>query len=267
MSILSKIVKNKKKEVEQAKNKMPVELLLKEIMKSPANRNFRDVLEYNDFTIIGEIKKKSPSKGTLKGNIDVKKISGIYERAGIKAVSVVTDKKFFDGNPAWIQDVKKNATMPVLRKDFVIDEYQIYESRFYRADALLLIASLLEKRILAQFIKKTHFLNMTPVVEASTPEEVKKALAAGAEIIGINARDLKTFKINLGRIKSLIKYIPKDKIVICESGITKPEDIDEVIIDEKIKGVLVGTSFMKAKGEREITELAQGIINRARRRL
>jgi len=266
MSILSKIVKNKKKEVELAKKKTPVEALLKEIMKSPANRNFRDAFEYNDFVIIGELKKKSPSKGTLKGTIDVKKISGIYERAGIKAMSVVTDKKFFDGNPMWIQDIKKNASVPVLRKDFVIDEYQIYESRFYRADALLLIASVLEKRVLAQFIKKTHFLNMTPVVEASTPDEVKKALSAGAEIIGINARDLKTFKINLGKIKSLIKYIPRDKIVICESGITAPDDIDEILVDEKIKGVLVGTAFMKAKGEREIKELAQGIINRAKRR-
>ncbi|MFP4466171.1 MAG: indole-3-glycerol phosphate synthase TrpC [Candidatus Goldiibacteriota bacterium] len=258
--ILSKILKNKKKEVEAAKGKMPVEALLKEIMKAPANRNFRDLLEYSGFTIIGEIKKKTPSKGVLKKTVDVKKTAKIYAKAGIGAVSVVTDKKFFDGDLEYIKEVKRSASMPVLRKDFIIDEYQILESRYARADAVLLIASAIEKRQLNSFVKKIRSLNMTPVVECATKEEIKKACSIGVDIIGINTRDLKTFKINNNRLKNLIKYVPKDKMVIVESGIMKPEDVDNVMISPLIKGVLIGTMFMKAKGEKQIKDMAEDIL-------
>jgi indole-3-glycerol phosphate synthase len=261
-NILSKIVKHKKQEVAAAKKKTPMSALLAEIMKLPANRNFRDVFENNDFTIVGEIKKKSPSKGVIKGSVNIKNIVQIYEKAGIKALSIVTDKKFFDGNLEYIKEAKKHCSMPVLRKDFVIDEYQIYETRAARADAILLIAAILEKRELASFIRKARFLNVTPVVECVSKEEIKKAAAAGAEIIGINARDLKTFKINLARVKTLVKYVPKDKFVMCESGINTPEDVDEIMVDAKIKGVLIGTMFMKAKGEKQIKDLAGQILNK-----
>jgi len=258
--ILSKILKNKKKEVAAAKERMPVEALLKEIMKAPANRNFRDMLEYDEFTIIGEIKKKAPSKGVLKKNVDIKKISKIYEKAGIGAVSVVTDKKFFDGDLGYIKEVKKSVSMPVLRKDFIIDEYQIIESRYARADAVLLIAAALEKRQLNVLVKKTRSLNMTPVVECVTKDEIKKACSIGVDVIGINTRDLKTFKINKTRLKSLIKYVPKEKMVIVESGIMKPEDVDGIMISPLIKGVLIGTMFMTAKGEKQIVDMAGDIL-------
>jgi indole-3-glycerol phosphate synthase len=261
-NILSKIVKHKKQEVAALKVKLPVDELLKEIMKAPANRNFRDLFEYNDFLIVGEIKKKSPSKGVLRANLNVKNTAEIYESCGIKAISVVTDKKFFDGSLEYIKEVKKCTGLPVLRKDFIIDEYQIYESRYARADAVLLIASILEKKYLNQFVKKVRSLNMTPVVEVSSPEEIKMAVSSGTDIIGINTRDLKSFKINLQRIKQLVKYIPKDKYVLCESGISKPEDVEQVVIDPKIKAVLIGTMFMQAKGEKQIKEMADWILNR-----
>ncbi|HNZ30156.1 MAG TPA: indole-3-glycerol-phosphate synthase TrpC, partial [Candidatus Goldiibacteriota bacterium] len=130
------------------------------------------------------------------------------------------------------------------------------------ADAILLIAAILEKRELASFIRKARFLNVTPVVECVSREEIKKACAAGAEIIGINARDLKTFKINLAKVKTLVKYVPKDKFVLCESGINEPKDVDEIMVDPKIKGVLIGTMFMKAKGEKQIKDLAGQILNK-----
>jgi indole-3-glycerol phosphate synthase len=247
MSFLSKIVKYKKKEVNQKKLKMPQEELLKSIMKTPANRNFRDVFEYNNFVVIGEIKKKAPSTGVLRSNINVGKMAKVYEDAGIKAISVVTDKKFFDGKLEYIKEVKKACGVPVLRKDFIIDEYQIYETREATADAILLIAALFDKRELNNFVKKARFLNLTPIVEVHSNEDVKKAVGTGVEIIGINTRDLKTFKTNLSVVSRLIKKIPKDRIVICESGLKKPEDIDEVLIDSRIRGVLVGTMFMKAK--------------------
>ena len=247
MSVLKRIIKAKKAEVKQKKEKMPVSEFLKEIAKYPANRNFKDVLENNDFTIIGEKKKKAPSTGVIKAAINVKEIAQQYERSGVGAISVVTDKKFFDGRLEYIKEVKKYCSLPVLRKDFIIDEYQIYESRWARADAILLIASLLEKRVLTNFVKKARFLNMTPVVETHTREEIKKAVASGADVIGINARDLKTFKVNLSRVASLANSVPRDKIVICESGINRPEDLNEAGEGGRLKAALIGTALMKMK--------------------
>jgi len=260
-NILRKIVKAKKAEVKQKMEKLPVSEILKELMKAPANRNFRDIFEYNNFIVIGEIKKKAPSKGTIKSSVNIKKISKLYESAGIKAVSVVTDKKFFDGRLDYVAEVKKHCTMPVLRKDFIIDEYQIYESRCARADAVLFIASILEKRQLNNFVKKARYLNMTPIVEVHTKEEVKKAVSSGTDIIGINTRDLKTFKINFNKVKTLMKYVPKDKIVIVESGIQKIEDIEKIMVDPRIRGVLVGTFLMKSR-EKQVSEFVSEVINK-----
>jgi len=259
MSILKRIIKAKKAELKQKKIKMPIGEFLKDITKAPANRNFRDIFENNHFVVIGEIKKKAPSGGVLKASINIKEISQLYEKAGIKAISVVTDRKFFDGRLEYIKEVKKYSSLPVLRKDFIIDEYQIYESRYARADAILLIASLLEKRVLTNFVKKARFLNMTPVVEVHTRDEVKKALSSGTDIIGINTRDLKTFKVNLAKIGSLVKCIPRDKIVICESGINTAEDVDVVTEGGRVKGLLVGSMLMKAR-PKEILEFVNDVM-------
>lgn len=261
MNILRKIIKAKKAEVKVKSAKQPVEKLLQEITKTPANRNFRDVFEYNPFTIIGEIKKKSPTKGVIKASVNIAKQVKVYENAGIKAVSIVTDKKFFDGSLDYIAEAKKHCTLPVLRKDFIIDEYQVYESRLARADALLLIAAVLEKRQLGNLVKKTRTLGMTPVVEVSTNDEARRAAATGVEIIGINTRDLKTFKINLHKVKSIVKAIPKDRIIICESGIMSADDLGEVMLDDRIKGVLVGTLLMKSN-EKQIREFARAALGR-----
>jgi indole-3-glycerol phosphate synthase len=261
MSILRKIIKAKKAEVKSKSEKMPVEKLLQEITKTPANRNFKDVIENNRFTIIGEIKKKSPSKGVIKASVNVAKQVKMYENAGIKALSIVTDKKFFDGSLDYIMEAKKHTSLPVLRKDFIIDEYQIYESRLARADAVLLIAGAVEKRVLYQLVKKTRSLGMTPIVEVATNEEARRAAASGVDIIGINTRDLKTFKINLQKVKSLVKAIPKDRMIICESGIMSVEDLEGIMIDERIKGVLVGTLLMKSN-EKQIRDFTRAALNK-----
>lgn len=260
MNFIKKIIKSKKNEINIKKEKFPVEEILKEIMKSPANRNFKDIFEYNDFSIIGEIKKKSPSVGVLKGRINIKNIVKTYESSGIKAISVVTDKKYFDGNIDFIKEVKKYSTLPVLRKDFIIDEYQIYESRMAKADAILLIASILDGKELSVFVKKARFLNITSIVEVHTKEDIKKAVRSNADVIGINTRDLRTFKTDLSIIKRLIKLIPKDRIVICESGIKKPEDIKDILIDERIRGALIGTMLMTAK-EEKVKDYVEIMIN------
>lgn len=262
MNILKKIVKYKKKEIKIKKEKLPLNEMLKLILKAPANRNFKEVFEYNDFAIIGEIKKKSPSTGTIKAHINLKKIVKSYESAGIKAISIVTDKKYFDGNEAYIEEAKKFTGLPILRKDFIIDEYQIYESRLLKADAILIIASIVDGKELCNLVKKAKFLNMTPVVEIHSKEDIKKAIRSGTDIIGINARDLKTFKTDFGIVKRLVKLIPKEKIIICESGIKQPEDIKEILIEQRIKGVLIGTMFMKA-GENKVKNYVEEIMKMA----
>lgn len=261
MNILKKIIKNKKNEIKIMKEKKPVKNLLQEIIKAPSNRNFREIFENNPFVIIAEIKKKSPSAGYIKKSLSIEKITKTYEKAGAKAISVLTDKKYFDGNINYIKEAKQFCTLPILRKDFIIDEYQIYESRVARADAVLLIASILEKKVLTNLIKKIRFLNMTPVVEVHSKEDLKKALLSGTDIIGINSRDLKTFKINFSRVKSLLKNIPKDKFVIVESGIEDSEDIDELRQYERINGVLIGTGFMKKSAD-GVIQFASEILNK-----
>jgi indole-3-glycerol phosphate synthase len=261
VNILKKIIKNKKNEIKIKKEKVPLKDLLKEIIKAPSNRNFREIFENNPFVIIAEIKKKSPSAGFLKKSVNIEKTAKIYEKAGAKAISILTDKKYFDGDIDYIKEAKKFCSLPILRKDFIIDEYQVYESRAARADAVLLIASILEKRLLTNLIKKVRFLNMTPVVEVHTKEDLKKALLSGTDIIGINTRDLKTFKINFSRIKSLLKNIPKDKFVIIESGIEDLDDVEQISQFGKINGVLIGTGFMK-KSEKDIMKFASDILNK-----
>jgi len=261
VNILKKIIKNKKNEIKIKKEKIPVGDLLQEITKAPSNRNFREIFENNPFVIIAEIKKKSPSAGYIKKSISIEKISKIYEKAGAKALSILTDKKYFDGNINYIKEAKKFCALPILRKDFIIDKYQVYESRVARADAVLLIASVLEKKILTNLIKKIRFLNMTPVVEVHSKDDLRKALLSGTDIIGINTRDLKTFKINFSKVKSIIKNIPKDKFVIIESGIESPEDVDELRQFDRINGVLIGTGFMK-KSENGIIQFASEILNK-----
>jgi indole-3-glycerol phosphate synthase len=261
MNIIKKIVKNKKNELKIKKEKNPVKKLLEEIIKTPSNRNFREIFESKPFVIIAEIKKKSPSAGVIKKSVNVEEMARIYERAGAKAISVLTDKKYFDGNINYIKEVKKACTLPVLRKDFIIDEYQIYESRAARADAVLLIASILEKRILTNLVKKARFLNMTPVVEVHSKDDLKKAVLSGTDIIGVNTRDLKTFKTNFSKVKSLIKNVPREKFVIIESGIQDSEDADELRQFGRINGVLIGTGFMK-KSRKDIIQFASEITNK-----
>lgn len=261
MNILKKIIENKKNEIKTNKEKKTVNNLLREIIKAPSNRNFREIFENNSFVIIAEIKKKSPSAGYIKKSINIEKIVKTYEKAGAKAISVLTDKKYFDGNINFIKEAKKFCTLPILRKDFIIDEYQVYESRAARADAVLLIASVLEKKDLTNLIKKIRFLNMTPVVEVHSKDDLKKALLSGTDIIGINVRDLKTFKINFSRVKPLLKNIPQDKFVIIESGIENSKDIDELQQYKRINGVLIGTGFMK-KSTKGVIQFASEILNK-----
>ncbi|HDZ77287.1 MAG TPA: indole-3-glycerol phosphate synthase TrpC [Candidatus Omnitrophica bacterium] len=247
MNILAKIIKEKKKVIERSKEKVSFESLLRKLKHAPKGRLFKKALKKRKRpTLIAEIKKASPSKGIIRKSFNPVKIAKIYEKSGVDCISVLTDEQFFKGRLDYIKDIKKRVRLPILRKDFIIDEYQIYESRANGADAILLISSILPIEKLKKFLKIAKKIKLDCLVECDCLSSLRKALKADAEIIGINNRDLHNFKVDLKRTKRLIKYIPKGKIVVSESGINTRDDI-EFLKTLGVSSVLIGTSFMICK--------------------
>jgi len=195
-------------------------------------------------SLIAEVKKASPSKGLFLADFDPVGLAKIYQSNGAGAVSIITEEKFFLGNPCSISNVRKETNLPLLRKDFIIDERQIYESRLLEADAVLLIARLLPGRLL-QMVELAQSLGMEPLVEAHDRDELKQALDTPARLIGINNRNLQNFSVNFGVCLDLISMVPKDIFCIAESGIFNPQDM---IALEKhgFSGALVGEALVTA---------------------
>ena len=249
--ILDKIIKKKKEEVKRRKKRLSLSKLEPVLKKS--DRSFKKSLS-KGFNLIAEIKKGSPSEGIINTNFNLEKIAKIYQKnKKVKAISVLTDRKFFFMGPTCLRDTKKITKKPLLRKDFIIDEYQVYESRFYGADAILLIAGILTKNKISKFIEIAKKYKMDCLVEVHTEKELKK-LPDNAEIIGINNRNLDTLKINLNTTLNLTKKIPKNKIIVTESGYNTTKEIK--IIKNKVNAVLVGTSILKSKDiNKKINEL------------
>src|SRR3990172_4610420 len=229
---LEKIVEHKKKELELRKKNKPLHGLKDLLDKCFPPRRFRNALsgkskakENKGSRIIAEIKKASPSKGIIMEDFNPLKIALTYEENGASAISVLTDENFFQVSLNHMHLVAKSTVIPILRKDFIIDEYQILEARAYRADAFLLIANLLEKEKLRDFRVIGEELGMDALVEVHTMEELEKALSSEAEIIGINNRDLQNFQVDLQTSIELAPRIPKDRLIVSESGISSREDI------------------------------------------
>lgn len=197
--------------------------------------------------IIAELKRASPGLGKIR-EIDVAKAAIEMEKGGACAVSVLTDRHF-GGKLGDLPRVKEAVQIPVLRKDFIVDEFQIKESYFAGADAILLIVSLLKEKT-KEFVKKTHQLGMEALVELHSEKEIKFALDSGAKLIGINNRDLKTFKIDLATTEKLIPKIPRDKIIVSESGINNKKDLVRVM-KAGAKAALIGTCLMRAENIKE----------------
>ena len=215
---------------------------------------FINTFRNNDFTIIGEFKKASPSKGIIMENFKVENILEHYEKLPIGAYSVLTEEDYFLGKNEYLQYVCKTSKRPVLRKDFIIDKYQIYEAKFLGASAVLLIVSILGDK-LNEFYQLSKELGLAALVEVHNKEELDLALDIDAEIIGINNRDLKTFKVDLNTTKELLKYIPKNKIVISESGIKTVNHI-EYMKSLGVNGVLIGETLIRnLDNEKFIEEL------------
>jgi indole-3-glycerol phosphate synthase len=243
--ILDRIVAAKSREIASLKQATPLARLQEAVNDLPRARDFRQAINHRPCAIVAEVKKSSPSKGTIREQFEPVQIASIYQEHGAQAVSVLTDEQFFEGKGDYLTAIKKAISLPLLRKDFIIDPYQIYETRILGGDALLLIAAILDKGQLQEYIQLAEQLGLASLVEVHTKEELAKALAAGAEIIGINNRDLQTFSTDLKRTLELAPMIPKGTIVVAESGITTRKDI-ELLMQAGVHCFLIGEALMRA---------------------
>ena len=240
--ILDKIVETKKEEVAQAKRKKTLAGLQDTIGELSPCRNFIAALNGSDCAIIAEVKCASPSRGRLVENFDPLKIAAAYEQNGAAAISVLTDEKYFMGSKEYLTRIKKEVELPLLRKDFIIDPYQIFESRVIGADAVLLIVRTLGARI-GEFIGIAGQLGLAALTEVHTAAELEIAQAAGAGIIGINNRNLDTFVTDINTCKELARSIPAGIVTVAESGIRNRDDIEN-IMQSGLRAFLIGEALV-----------------------
>jgi len=244
---LKQVVNEKKSLLEAKKGKFPLSSFQQKLRAS--ERSFKAAVKGKQrISIIAEIKKASPSAGILRENLNITETARVYGKYA-DAVSVVTDSKNFMGKDSFVTQARNACSLPVLRKDFIIDSYQVFESRFLEADAILLLASILEKKELAGFISIARDLKMDCLVEVHCKKELDKALDAGAEIIGINNRDLATFETDFSVSRELIPFIPEEILVVVESGIHSRADLQ--LFQGKADAALIGSALMKAQNLEE----------------
>lgn len=206
---------------------------------------FERVLKSRELTLIAEVKKASPSKGLISHDFNPVEIAVSYRDGGAGAISVLTEEAFFLGKNSYLVDIAKTVNIPILRKDFIVDPYQIYHSKYLGASVVLLIVAILDRNRLVEYLDLAKSLGLDVIVEVHTEEELKVALETGAKIIGINNRNLKTFEVDLNTTKRLMEMVPADRLVISESGIRNAEDI-KFLKELGVKGVLIGETLMRS---------------------
>ncbi len=246
--ILEDIVAKKRIRLQQAMCSLPFDELAQTVADMPDTQQgrFEAALKTPGLSVISEIKKASPSKGIISSDFKPVEIARQYEACGANAISVLTEEDFFLGSSEYLTAVKKAVSLPLIRKDFIIDVWQVYESKLLGADAILLIAAILSDNELAGFRETAKMLGMCALIETHDEQEMKRAIDSGAETIGINNRNLKTFEVSLKTTEKLIKLIPPGKVVVSESGIMTAQDA-EYICGLGADAVLVGESLMKAQ--------------------
>ncbi len=255
---LTEILEHKKREVELAKERLPFAMLIDQLATLSQTAAFADVLrshENGEVTCIAEIKKASPTKGVISKSFNVEKIAREYRQGGAAALSVLTDMKYFQGHNDFVGSAKGASHLPILRKDFIVDEYQIYESRLIGADALLLIVAALTDHQLRSYLTTAEDLTLSALVECHSKEEIERAVQAGATILGINNRDLQTFTVNVNLSLQLKNFIPNDCIAVSESGVRNYHTV-EALAQAGFDAILVGEHLMlqvdKAKALKEL---------------
>src|SRR5579883_3095174 len=241
---LDRIVAQTRADLEERKRAYPLEELRRRALEQPRPRDLVEAFApRSQVHIIAEVKRASPSKGMLAPHLDPVELARTYEANGAAAISVLTEPHFFLGSPDYLTAIKAAVSVPVLRKDFIVDEYQVYEARAWGADAILLICAILDDDQLRHLLHVAHELHMHCLVEAHSREEVERAVNAGAMVIGVNSRDLTTFEMNPYLIRDIRRTIPADRVVIAESGIHTTADARRLARYD-VQGMLVGESLV-----------------------
>jgi len=258
--MLDDIVIAKQEEVRAAKQEVPWEDLKARLASHLAERNFsKAISQPGKLSLIAELKRKSPSKGMLRERFDPVSLAQTLQEAGASALSVLTDEPYFGGHLDFLRDAKQFTELPVLRKDFVIDPYQVYEAAFYGADAILLIVRILTEEQLTACMQAADTLGLEPLLEVHSEGELRIALSVGAHAIGINHRDLATFQLDPTLSDQLIPKVPAGKVIVVESGVQKAEDVQRI----KRLGahaVLIGEALMTAPDPpAKVRELFKGV--------
>ncbi|GAB1402207.1 indole-3-glycerol phosphate synthase TrpC [Elusimicrobiota bacterium] len=259
--ILDEIVAKTKIRISKLKESKSFDNLKSEVKLMAVNKKFlfEKALNKKDIAFICEVKKASPSKGVIANNFKYLEIAKEYERAGADAISVLTEPDFFLGDNKYLKEIVNNVKIPVLRKDFIIDEYQIYESKQIGTSAILLICSLLDTDTLSKYISIAHSLGLSVLVEAHNETEVESALKAGARIIGVNNRNLKTFEVDINNSVKLRPMIPENIIFVSESGIKSAQDIT-LLKSIKANAVLIGETLMTSDDKKKQLKILRGKI-------
>jgi indole-3-glycerol phosphate synthase len=252
--ILKKIIFRKLEEIQQGCETVPLQEMKKRAMVGPEPRGFVDALQAKldagQSAVIAEIKKASPSKGVLRDPFEPVEIAKSYAENGAACLSVLTDKDFFQGDNAYLQAVRQAVDLPIIRKDFIIDDYQVYEARAIGADCILLIAAAIGDAQMFELTQTAMQLGMDVLVEVHNEEELERALRLPLPMIGINNRDLHTFDVSLETTLRMLDKIPDDRIVVTESGIHTPEDVAKMR-QYHVDTFLVGEAFMRAENPGE----------------
>ena len=253
--ILKKILCRKREEVAQRSAVLPLNELSQRAQAAAPVRGFaralRDRVEAGQSAVIAEIKKASPSKGVLRENFDPAAIARSYQAGGASCLSVLTDVDFFQGADDYLQQARAACALPVLRKDFVLDSYQVYEARALGADCILLIVAVLEDEVLMELLQLAGHLGMDALVEVHDVTEMERALATPAPLIGVNNRNLRTFETSLKTTIELLPTFPPDRLLVTESGIHSRDDV-QLMRNNGVHAFLIGEAFMRADnpGER-----------------
>ena len=245
MSLLADIVRSKQEELRARRGRQRIAELKAKLRDAEPARPFHDSITGPPIRLIAEIKKASPSAGLLRPSFDPVAIAKTYEEAGARALSVLTDTPYFQGSLDYLGQVRRAVKLPLLQKDFVLDEVQLYEARTLGADAVLLIAAILESKQIRDLYDLASGLGLAVLVEVHSERELEPVVE-WAPIIGINNRDLTTFKVDLETTFRVIKQIPKNKVIVSESGIVGRDDIKR-LTEAGVNAVLIGETFMRAK--------------------
>ena len=244
--ILDEICAHTREEIEHRKAVVPMAALQEKIDRARPSRNFRLALRLPGISLIAEIKRASPSKGVLMENMDPVELAGLYEIAGARAISVLTDERYFKGSLDDLTTVRQGVKVPCLRKDFIIDEYQIFEAKAHQADAILLIVRILSDAQIRDYLQVAASLGLSALVETHCAREIERALEVGAHIIGINNRDLDTFEVDVTTTLELKKLVPGGNVLVSESGIHTRRHV-RMLEDGGIDAILVGEALVTSR--------------------